>query len=665
MGKDHDLNCTQNIVHPEWEILDPTPDIYALFPLFDRKFFQERLSCVQLEWSKKMYNCAGICYQRSNRLGKSCIIRLSEPLLKLRTRKNLIETLLHEMIHAYCFVLGIREGNGGHGPTFKKIMNGINKIAGTNITVYHTFHDEVNLYKTHWWKCNGPCQHKPPFYGVVKRTSNRKPGTYDFWWQEHQRTCGGEFIKVKEPSPKRKLPRSKNKENVMGSQSSNQERSQDSKKTTSTKQQKNVISNYFNNSSSENEGTAVLPTARTVPPKNKTYTPAAKPNFGGGTLVIQKPPAAKASAVTPKSEIPTAPAHSLLRGNLPNVKQLRDLASDEHNCPTQPLFSGRAFVLGSGSSGNSGERRSRLLDKFPDTSSRPSASKKRRVEQLPSTSSNRELEAVMLSDDSDYIFDEIDLKEVEKTVANIKKERQDAIKKEIIESSLNEENDEIFLIDDDFDDELADEELSSIDDSILDRSVIDDLFNDRDDLMDDFNRTNARITIENSDDEIVSCPICLQKMSRAKSSDHFEVCFAQTETKTSGTSVQLVASSDLSQPSTSKGTPVSKKKTAASDVVTAQQQLLRSCGYGEDEISKVLEDTTSQDIAAPNMATLKQNVLRECGYTETDIIRALDDGSDDDDVQLVSIDDYCSCPICSKVVSMSSINQHLDQCVTK
>lgn len=135
MGKDVNLDCTQNLVHPDWEILDPTPDIFALFPLFDRKFFQGRLSCVQLEWSKKMYNCAGICYQRSNRLGKSCIIRLSEPLLKLRPRKDLIQTLLHEMIHAYCFVLGIREGNGGHGPTFKKIMNGINKIAGTNITV--------------------------------------------------------------------------------------------------------------------------------------------------------------------------------------------------------------------------------------------------------------------------------------------------------------------------------------------------------------------------------------------------------------------------------------------------------------------------------------------------------------------------------------------------
>jgi SprT-like domain-contaning protein Spartan len=119
-----------------------------------------------------------------------CTIRLSEPLLKLRSRKDLVETLLHEMIHAYCFVLGIREGNGGHGPSFVKIMTGINRVAGTNITVYHSFHDEVKLYKTHWWRCDGVCQNQNPYFGFVKRTSNRAPGPNDFWFAKHQATCG-------------------------------------------------------------------------------------------------------------------------------------------------------------------------------------------------------------------------------------------------------------------------------------------------------------------------------------------------------------------------------------------------------------------------------------------------------------------------------------------
>lgn len=89
------LNSTQNLVHPEWEIVDPTPNIHILKDQYDRKFFQGKLGSVELEWSKQMYKCAGICYQRSSRFGyKSCTIRLSEPLLSLRPRKDLVETLL-------------------------------------------------------------------------------------------------------------------------------------------------------------------------------------------------------------------------------------------------------------------------------------------------------------------------------------------------------------------------------------------------------------------------------------------------------------------------------------------------------------------------------------------------------------------------------------------
>ncbi|XP_053668958.1 DNA-dependent metalloprotease SPRTN-like [Anopheles marshallii] len=682
MGKDLDLNSTQNLVHPDWEIKDPTPDIYALFAVFNQKFFQTRLSCVQLEWSKKMYNCAGICYQRSNRLGKSCIIRLSEPLLKLRPRKDLIQTLLHEMIHAYCFVLGIREGNGGHGPTFKKIMNGINKIAGTNITVYHSFHDEVDLYKTHWWKCNGPCQNKHPFYGLVKRTTNRKPGTYDFWWQEHQMTCGGEFVKIREPSPKRKRAL-KNKENIMGSQTPNGfSRSQEPKPKSSQGNQKNVISNYFNNSTS----------TRTTP-KKPIYTPGAKPNYGGGTLVIRKPPAATAQTrnVTPKIEDPPTSSRTVsaqkppLEGNLRNVKQFKDLPPDGEGpskrvSPPTAVFTGTGFVLGS--TGSTGERRSRLLDKFPPTtgssssnsSSKPTLSKKPRTEWKPKTAStSNTMETSILSDDSDNIFDEIDLTQV----GNIKKERTESIRKEIVDSLPNDELDEIILIDDEYDDELADEELSSVDSSLLDRSVIDELFNESDELIEDFNRTNAQIKVEKPDDEIVTCPMCLKRMTRSKIGDHFESCYSHIagETSTRGSRGQSTAN-DVSQPSTSKATPsgsrttsTASKKLESVDLITAQEQLLRDCGYAEADIANVLQDMSTQDMPAPNVASLREQMLRDCGYTEADIRRVFDDASSEDalnnDVEFISVVENCECPICGKTVSLSTINQHIDQCLVK
>lgn len=80
--------------------------------------------------------------------------------------------------------------------TIKQVLNCFLKFSGTNITVYHDFHDEVRLYKQHWWKCNGPCQNWKPFYGMVKRAMNRAPAPTDRWWGEHSRTCGGQFIKV-------------------------------------------------------------------------------------------------------------------------------------------------------------------------------------------------------------------------------------------------------------------------------------------------------------------------------------------------------------------------------------------------------------------------------------------------------------------------------------
>ena len=68
-----------------------------------------------------------------------------------------------------------------------------------NLKVYHNFHDEVDSYRQHWWRCDGACRSKKPYYGYVKRSMNRAPSKNDTWWAEHQRTCGGTYTKIKEP----------------------------------------------------------------------------------------------------------------------------------------------------------------------------------------------------------------------------------------------------------------------------------------------------------------------------------------------------------------------------------------------------------------------------------------------------------------------------------
>ncbi|XP_053878939.1 DNA-dependent metalloprotease SPRTN isoform X1 [Malaclemys terrapin pileata] len=186
-----------SVVDEAWELLDPSPDVRGLFVQFNETLFWGKLAAVAVTWSPRMTLCAGVCSYEGR--GGMCSIRLSEPLLKLRPRKDLVETLLHEMIHALLFVTNNDKDRESHGPEFCKHMRRINRLTGANVTIYHDFHDEVDSYRQHWWRCNGPCQSRKPYYGYVKRAMNRAPSARDFWWSDHQQTCGGTFSKVKEP----------------------------------------------------------------------------------------------------------------------------------------------------------------------------------------------------------------------------------------------------------------------------------------------------------------------------------------------------------------------------------------------------------------------------------------------------------------------------------
>ncbi|XP_060071605.1 DNA-dependent metalloprotease SPRTN-like [Ylistrum balloti] len=193
---DHD-HSKLSPVDPSWEYLDPIPDIRALFLQFNDQFFWGRLAGIEVRWSPRMTLCAGLCCYEGR--GGLCSVRLSVPLLKLRPRKDLVETLLHEMIHAYLFVTDNNKDHDGHGPEFHKHMYRINKDTGSNISVYHTFHDEVDNYRQHWWRCTGPCRQRKPYFGYVKRAMNRAPSERDPWWRDHKNSCNGVFEKVKEP----------------------------------------------------------------------------------------------------------------------------------------------------------------------------------------------------------------------------------------------------------------------------------------------------------------------------------------------------------------------------------------------------------------------------------------------------------------------------------
>ena len=115
------------------------------------------------------------------------------------------------MIHAYLFVTRNYFDHDDHGDEFKKHMNRINRAgfpsvswslaAHANITIYHSFHDEVDSCRKWWWQCDGPCRLKPPYFGIVKRAMNRPPQKADWWFEKHQRECGGVYHLIKSPKP--------------------------------------------------------------------------------------------------------------------------------------------------------------------------------------------------------------------------------------------------------------------------------------------------------------------------------------------------------------------------------------------------------------------------------------------------------------------------------
>ena len=104
--------------------------------------------------------------------------------------------------------------------------------------IYHSFHDEVRLYQNHWWRCNGPCQRRAPYFGTVRRAMNRAPGPADFWFAEHKAKCGGQFIKIKEPE---KPEARKKKNDTKGRASTGKNTS-----TTPKSPEKNSILNWIN-----------------------------------------------------------------------------------------------------------------------------------------------------------------------------------------------------------------------------------------------------------------------------------------------------------------------------------------------------------------------------------------------------------------------------------
>ncbi|KAI9217084.1 SprT-like family-domain-containing protein [Blastocladiella britannica] len=185
----------------------PLLDLHSRFQYYNTKLFGGKLAACEVRWSPRMTFCAGQCHYRPAE--QYCSVRLSSPLLQFRPKMDAVDTLLHEMIHAYLFVTDGNDDHDGHGPAFHQHMARINAAEGTSISVYHSFKDEVKVHRTHVWRCNGPCAGRAPYFGYVRRSMNRPPQPADSWWQRHLASCGGTYTKISGPEPAKKAKRTR------------------------------------------------------------------------------------------------------------------------------------------------------------------------------------------------------------------------------------------------------------------------------------------------------------------------------------------------------------------------------------------------------------------------------------------------------------------------
>lgn len=87
-----------DMLDPRLELLDPTPNIQAMFNTFNWRFFEGSLVNVQLKWVKEISGRSGYCHKYPDGGIK---IALNENLLIFRERRDLVEVLLvRKIVHS-------------------------------------------------------------------------------------------------------------------------------------------------------------------------------------------------------------------------------------------------------------------------------------------------------------------------------------------------------------------------------------------------------------------------------------------------------------------------------------------------------------------------------------------------------------------------------------
>jgi len=251
-------------------------------------------------------------------------------------------------------------------------------------------------------------------------------------------------------------------------------------------------------------------------------------------------------------------------------------------------------------------------------------------------------DVIVLSDDSDC---EVDVDKKPVFPSQLKKnmtadERQTIIKQEILDDDDDLLDDDIILIDDEYDDAQDNLNLSAAIE-LADTSVIDEFFGE-DILLKDFRVENDVMpsgsrSLPNPGNDIITCPICQEKLQRKLFDEHLDGCTGITlKVKPS-----IKGLHNIRMPEAKPSKRPTRKKSA--------KQLLKDAGYSPSDLQNITLD--SDDDA-----------------DESSLNSTFSDTADSDNRprtvrQRAIYQTTRQCPICAVHIEESQMNDHLDQCI--
>lgn len=495
----------------------------------------------------------------------------------------------------------------------------------------------MKLYQNHWWKCNGPCQHRPPFFGTVRRSMNRAPGRLDFWWNEHQRNCNGQFIKIKEP------------ENFKS-----HSKQSDKLKSKNQRPERRITDWIIQNSPEILDASA-------------------------------KPTSSKVSRTHSDSKILTQrnndmPSTSKDNGGTNSFRAVNEKNTQDLSLGMKKLGGSSNNVHGWGTSGPSGKVEK---DTSKSISKNPTFSCSGVLGGSNSGQSNLLTKFMRVNDDENYRRESTrrnSFESANNSVLNLSQPRNNSVSCPTCNVPMTLENiyrhvDTCLIHDNTLIDEINNninnnnnnEELMlpirTFSTSTVEQSV-------------DANIPNKHPRVDNPDEtEYVNCPVCNRRLPPADINQHLDECLLEADT------IRKAAI-----PSTSRASfddniiSINSFSTSIYDLddsviieshsiidETPEAQSHASTSTDEGNATDLQQKCLVCDMEIPPEISLNEH-LEECiGSVFNDDTMIIDDENDknDDDIPVEnnSMENRYPCPVCMQIISENLMNQHLDTCL--